>query len=692
MSKDFLVEIGTEELPPKSLKNLMNAFTLAVEARLQDAGLKHLAIKGFATPRRLAVLVTELDEQQAETRTEKLGPGITAAFDDDGKPTPAALGFARNCGVAVGQLETTETKKGKRLVFRDVNPGRATAELLSQIVEQALDELPIARRMRWGSSRVEFVRPIHWVVMLFGRQVITGKVMGINVGNQSHGHRFHKPGPLIIDNAPDYAATLRRAYVIADFGERRELIHNGVQKEAASRGGTAIIDEALLDEVTALNEWPVALSGHFEERFLAIPAPALISSMKEHQKYFHVTDQNGQLLPIFITIANIDSSDPAKVVAGNEKVIRPRLADADFFYKTDLHKPLAAQREKLRGIVFQEKLGSVFDKTERVARLAQKLASSTGADPELAKQAALLSKSDLVTEMVQEFNDLQGIMGEHYAHAEKLDPAIASALAEQYLPRFSGDKVPHSPVGITLALADRLDTLVGIFAIGQAPTGSSDPFALRRASLAVLRILVEHHIDLDLRNALRQSAQLYRNLSVSESSIKQVFTYIIERFHSWFEDKGIPSTAIQAVMTKDLGNPYDISQRIHAVGEFTRHSEASALASANKRVANILAKQSDFSSDLKLDPALLVAPEEKLLAHSIATLGSQVRELINKREYTDALAQAAALRDPVDAFFDQVMVMVDDEALRLNRLALLNQLRELFLEIADISLLAPTKS
>ena len=387
MSKDFLVEIGTEELPPKSLKNLMNAFTLAIEARLQHAGLKHLAIKGFATPRRLAVLVTELDEQQAETRTEKLGPGIAAAFDDDGKPTPAALGFARNCGVPVGQLETTETEKGKRLVFRDVNPGHATAELLSQIVEQALDELPIARRMRWGSSRIEFVRPIHWVVMLFGRQVIAGKVMDINIGNQSRGHRFHKPGPLIIDNAADYAATLRRAYVIADFSERRELIHNGVQKEAAKRGGTAVIDKALLDEVTALNEWPVALSGHFEERFLAVPAPALISSMKEHQKYFHVIDQDGQLLPIFITVANIDSSDPAKVVAGNEKVIRPRLADAAFFYKTDLHNPLAAQREKLRGIVFQEKLGSIFDKTERVAQLAQKLADATGADPELAKHA-----------------------------------------------------------------------------------------------------------------------------------------------------------------------------------------------------------------------------------------------------------------------------------------------------------------
>ncbi len=691
MSKDFLVELGTEELPPKALTNLMNAFTLGFEAQLQQAKLTHTAIKGFASPRRLALLITDLSEQQADEAVEKLGPAVKAAFDADGKPTKAAQGFARGCGVSVEELETTKTDKGERLVFRQIQAGKTTVKLLPALVEASLAALPIPRRMRWGASRVEFVRPVHWLVMLFGNEVVPATIMGLSAGNQSRGHRFHHPEAITINSPKDYVETLRQCHVMADFGERRELIRKSVNGEAAKHKGVAVIDEALLDEVTALNEWPVALSGKFDQRFLAVPAPALISSMKEHQKYFHVVDEKDRLLPLFITIANIESRDPDSVIAGNERVIRPRLADAAFFYETDLKTSLVTQRDKLKNIVFQKKLGSVFDKTERVAQLAEYLANYTNADAGLCKQAAQLSKSDLLTEMVQEFPDLQGLMGEHYARAEGLDEALASALAEQYLPRFSGDQLPQSKVGITLALADRLDTLVGIFAIDQAPTGSSDPFALRRASLAVLRILVDHEIDLDLRLALTQAAEAYTMLAEPSASVEQVFTYVLERFNAWFSDTDVSTEAIQAVTLKQLSNPVDIVQRIKAVAEFSRHTDAPALASANKRVANILTKQDDLAVDIKVDPTLLSAPEEEALAQAIDQLSAPLSKFLTDKNYAAALSLLASLRAPVDAFFDQVMVMVDDDKLRANRLALLNQLRGLFLEIADISLLAPAK-
>ncbi|MBV1931004.1 MAG: glycine--tRNA ligase subunit beta [Porticoccaceae bacterium] len=691
MSKDLLVEIGTEELPPKSLNNLMNAFTLGFEAQLQQAKLTHTAIKGFATPRRLALLVSDLSEQQADSAIEKLGPAVKAAFDADGVPSKAAQGFARGCGVSVEELETTDTDKGERLVFRKIQTGETTASLLPGLIELCLADLPIAKRMRWGASRVEFVRPVKWVLMVYGDEVIPAQIMGLSASRQSRGHRFHHPEAVTINKAGDYVEILRQCHVIADFCERRELIRAGVEAEATKHGGEAVIDAALLDEVTALNEWPVALSGRFDERFLAVPAQALISSMKEHQKYFHVVNDDKQLLPVFITVANIDSKDPGSVIAGNERVIRPRLADAAFFYETDLKTPLITQREKLRNIVFQEKLGSVFDKTERVAQLAEYLATQTGANSEQSKLAAQLSKSDLLSEMVQEFPDLQGIMGKHYALAEQLDPAVASALSEQYLPRFSGDELPQSKVGITLALADRLDTLVGIFAIGQAPTGSSDPFALRRASLAVLRILVDHEINLDLSAALSQAAKCYTTLSVPSASVEQVFTYLIGRFNAWFEGGDISTEAIQAVTVKQLTNPVDIVQRIKAVADFAKQAEAPALASANKRVANILSKQGGIDTQINLDPALLVAPEEQALAQAINKLSTPLGALLNDRNYAAALALLASLRNPVDAFFDEVMVIVEDEKLRANRLALLNQLRGLFLGIADISLLAASK-
>lgn len=691
MSKDFLVELGTEELPPKALKGLMEAFVLAVERNLQRVNLSHLALKGFATPRRLAVLVSSLDEQQPDTRTERLGPAVSAAFDDSGKASPAALGFARGCGVTVEQLDTVDTDKGARLVFRSVEPGQATINLLPALVGQALTELPIDKRMRWGASRVEFVRPVHWVVMLFGGDVVPGTVMGIKTGNCSRGHRFHHPASVVLNSPLEYLETLRDAHVVADFVERRETIHDGIKQEATRLGGSPVIDHALLDEVTALTEWPMVLSGHFDRRFLAVPAAALVSSMKEHQKYFHVVDGAGQLLPVFIAVANLNSNDAAQIIAGNEKVIRPRLTDAAFFYETDLKTSLTQRRERLRDVIFQEKLGSLFDKTERVARLAEYLAAFTNANPALCRQAAQLSKSDLLTEMVQEFPDLQGTMGEHYARVEKLDSCVAAALSEQYLPRFSGDSVAPSAVGATLALADRIDTLVGIFAIGQAPTGSSDPFALRRASLAVLRLLIEHRIDLDLRAVVRHAAQLYNKVVVSESTEKQVFTYVIDRFKSMFEEEGVSTAAVQAVMSKQLSNPLDITQRIYAVNQFSHLPEALALASANKRVANILDKQGTSVANAGIAEHLLSLPEEVNLARLLADLGEQTRGLMDRQQYAEVLNGLAVLRGPVDAFFDNVMVMVDDEAVRNNRLALLKKLRDLFLEVADIAVMAPTK-
>ncbi len=691
MKQDFLVEIGTEELPPKSLKTLMSAFTLGIEAELNKAKLQHTAIKGYATPRRLAVLVSGLDAQQADIETERLGPAVAAAFDSNGAPTPAAIGFAKGCGLNVDELEQTETDKGLRLVFRRVEEGLATKALLPDIVNKALKDLPIARRMRWGASRIEFVRPVHWVVMLFGKNVVPGSIMGLDSGRTTRGHRFHSNTEVSIASPADYSNTLRKAFVIADFVERRSLIEDGVNQLARGADGNAVIDIDLLDEVTALNEWPVPLMGRFDEHFLEVPAEALVSSMKEHQKYFHVVDATGQLLPRFITVANIDSRDATKVIAGNEKVIRPRLSDAAFFYKTDKNTTLEQRCEMLKNVVFQAKLGSIHDKSQRVATLADYLAPTIGAEPELAKRAAVLSKADLVTEMVQEFADLQGTMGRYYAQHDGEDDAVAAALYEQYLPRFAGDSVASSSVGTTLAIADRLDTLVGIFGIKQPPTGSKDPFALRRASLAVLRTLVEQGIDLDLKLALDKALSLHNNLSLSaEETSKQVLTYMLERFRSWYEEDKIRPEVFLAVMAKSPTRPLDIHRRVQAVNDFSQLPEARNLASANKRVSNILSKQ-DAAIAANVDSGLLHENAEKALAEQLAILSGTLQPLIAGQDYGQILQQLAQLQQPVDDFFDQVMVMADDMNLRQNRLAILSQLRELFLEVADVSLLASTQ-
>ncbi|WP_461481128.1 glycine--tRNA ligase subunit beta [Porticoccus sp.] len=697
MSTDFLVEIGTEELPPKALLTLSNAFRDEVLSQLNNRELSFGAVHSFAAPRRLALVIEGLAEETPAREMLAWGPPVNVAFDQDGLPTRAAEAFASKNAIDIADLRNKVESDGKqdKLCHRATLAGESTESLLGPMVEKALAALPIPKRMRWGARREEFVRPVHWVVMLLGQQVVNTRVLNIPAGNQSRGHRFHAPDTISILSPSSYREQLRQAYVIADFAERRELIREGVTAVASAAGGNAVIDDNLLDEVTALNEWPVPLVGRFEERFLQVPAEALISSMKEHQKYFHAVDQHGGLLPLFITVANIESTDPAQVVDGNERVIRPRLSDAAFFYEMDRKTTLEARREPLKSIVFQAQLGTLFDKTERVAKLASELAAATGASPALAARAAQLSKSDLVSEMVGEFDDLQGIMGRYYAIHDGENEEVAAALFEQYLPRFAGDQLPATATGATLAIADRLDTLVGIFGIGQPPTGSRDPFALRRASLGVLRILVEKKIDLDLHVALTQATSQHgifsKKTTSKEETAKQVLTYMLDRFRAWYEDEQISAEVFQSVAARQLSNPLDIHLRVQAVHVFNQLPEAQALAAANKRVSNILAKQDGERQSTAVNNRLLSDPAEQELAEALAALINEVRPLLLARDYTDALKKLARLRQPVDRFFDDVMVMVDDAALRSNRLALLQQLRDLFLQVADISLLVPAK-
>jgi glycyl-tRNA synthetase beta chain len=697
MSSDFLIEIGTEELPPKSLLNLSEAFREEVVNRLSGLKLNFGTVSSFASPRRLAVVVRALDPMTPGQETVNWGPPKSVAFDQSGMPTRAAQAFAEknNCPLTALADMVEHDGKQEKLCHRASQPGQSTTALLGDIVSGALAALPIPKRMRWGTRREEFVRPVHWIVMLFGNDVVNTQIMGLPTGNRSRGHRFHAPNEIVIDSPASYCQQLKQAYVLADFDERRHLIREGVHAAAKKAGGHAAIDDDLLNEVTALNEWPVPLVGHFEARFLDVPAEALISSMKSHQKYFHVLDDSGKLMPIFITVANIESTDPEQVIRGNERVIRPRLSDAAFFYETDRQTTLAKQRESLRSIVFQAKLGSLFDKTERVASLARALSETTGADGALAFRAGELSKSDLVSEMVGEFDDLQGTMGRYYAIHDGEDPEVANALFEQYLPRFAGDIIPTTRTGITLAIADRLDTLVGIFGIGQPPSGSKDPFALRRASLGVLRIIVEHKIDIDLRAALNLALTQHIDTSTLVESAdhinKQVLTYMLDRFKGRYEDEHIPAEVFQSVAARQLSSPLDIHLRVMAVHTFNQLPEAEALAAANKRVSNILSKQIDLPDGREVNQALLVEPAEQTLATTLMELTGAVGPLLETRDYTNALKELAKLRNPVDQFFDEVMVMAEQSEVRMNRLALLQKLQALFLNIADISLLVPAK-
>jgi glycyl-tRNA synthetase beta chain len=692
MSADFLVELGTEELPPKALKNLMASFADTIGANLKAAELSFTAIKPFAAPRRLAVLVENLASETPSKELVVWGPPAAIAFDKEGQPTKAALAFAEKNGIAASELKAENDGKAEKLVARITAEGKKTVELLEAVVADALAKLPIAKRMKWGAKREEFVRPVHWLVMLFGSDVVNASLLGLTAGRTTRGHRFHYNNTIDLAKASDYASVLKNTgFVVADFAERGATIKQQVEAEAKKVGGVAVIDPALLDEVTALVEWPVALTGKFEERFLAVPAEALIASMKEHQKYFHVVDANGKLKNNFITVANIQSKDPSQIIDGNERVIRPRLSDAAFFFETDKKTTLASLRERLKTIVFQAQLGTIYDKTERVAGLAKLIAGKLNANAASAERAAHLCKSDLVTNMVGEFDDMQGIAGYYYAVNDGENAEVAAAMNEQYMPRFAGDQLPATTTGAIIALADRLDTITGIFGIGQQPTGSKDPFALRRASIAALRILVEKNLALDLRDLLIFAKNQHKNLTVGDELVEQVLAYMLERFRAFFEDANIPAEVFQSVTAKQLSQPLDINQRVLAVNEFSKLPQAQALAAANKRVSNILAKQNAALST-EVNPALLQEDAEKTLAQAVSAKAAVVAPLFAAREYTKALAALADLQQPVDAFFDSVMVMSDDPALQQNRLALLQQLRGLFLEVADISYLVPAKN
>ena len=684
-SENFLVEIGTEELPPKALLSLSNAFTEGVIAELQRAGLSHGDIASFATPRRIAVLVRDLQTKQNDSTHQKVGPAVKAAFDSEGKPTKAAEGFARSCGVDVEQLTEVDIEGVTKLSYTISIKGQQSIGILPDIVNNSLNKLPIPKRMRWGSTREEFVRPVHWVVMLLGSEVVPATILGIQSGNKTGGHRFHNNVELALSEPTDYEQVLENdGKVIPDFNKRRELIRQQVLDAAAAINAEVEIDEDLLNEVTSLVELPVALTGKFDESFLSVPAEALILAMKSHQKCFCLTDADGKLKPYFITISNLMSNDPGQVVEGNERVIRPRLADAQFFYDTDRQQPLASRLEKLKSIVFQDKLGSVYAKSERVSKLATYIAEELGIPSEYCQRAALLAKCDLVTNMVGEFADLQGLMGAYYAEHDGEPIEVVKAIPEQYLPRFAGDQLPATPAGSVLALAEKLDTIAGLFAIGQPPTGSKDPFALRRAAIGVLRILVEKQLDLDLEAVIKRALAEFTDLKIADGVATQIFDFMLERFRAWYQEEKIPVEVFLSVQAVKPVRPLDFHQRIKAVQKFAGLPEAASLAAANKRVSNILDKQAGAIASA-VDSNLLSEAAEKALYEAVTAQQPKAERLFGKRSYTEGLAGLAGLKDSVDTFFDEVMVMCDDEKVRANRLALLQQLRNLFLHAADIS-------
>ncbi len=685
-TQNFLAEIGTEELPPKALKKLATAFAENVENELNQAGLSFEKVEWFAAPRRLAVKVLSLAESQPSKEVEKRGPAVSAAFDAEGKPTKAAEGWAKGCGITVEQAERIATDKGEWLVHRAVIEGQPTKNLLVDIIAKSLANLPIPKTMRWGDKTEQFVRPVHTVTLLFGAELIEGKILGVKSGRTIRGHRFLGEREFQIENANQYPQLLKdRGSVVADFNERKALILAKSQEKATALGGVADIEEDLLDEVTSLVEYPNVLTAKFEERFLAVPAEALVYTMKGDQKYFPIYSKDGKLLPHFIFVSNINPEDPSKIIEGNEKVVRPRLTNAEFFFKTDLKQKLEDQLPRLETVLFQQQLGTLRDKTARIEALAGEIAKQIGADETKAKRAGLLSKCDLMTNMVFEFTDTQGVMGMHYARHDGEDEEVAVALNEQYMPRFAGDNLPNSLVACSVALADKFDTLTGIFGIGQAPKGSADPFALRRAALGSLRIIVEKNLPLDLTDLVAKSAQLFGDKLTNKDVVEDVVDFMLGRFRAWYESEGIAVDVIQAVLARRPTKPADFDARVRAVSHFRTLDSAEALAAANKRVSNILAKADIAIGDI--DVSACVEPAEKALAEAVIALKAEVQPLIAQGDYTAVLDKLANLRQPVDAFFDGVMVNAEDQKLRQNRLAILSTLQGLFLQVADISLL-----
>ena len=686
MKENFLVEIGTEELPPKALKTLATSFADNVEAELNQAGLTFDKIEWFAAPRRLALKVLNLATQQPSKEIEKRGPAVSAAFDAEGKPTKAAEGWARGCGITVEQAERIATDKGEWLVHRAKIEGQPTKNLLSGIVANALAKLPIPKPMRWADKTVQFIRPVHTVTLLLGDELIEGEILGVASARTIRGHRFLGEKEFEIQHADQYPQLLReKGSVVADFNERKAEILAKSQAKATALGGVADIEESLLEEVTSLVEYPNVLAAKFEERFLAVPPEALVYTMKGDQKYFPIYDKDGKLLPHFIFVSNINPEDPTAIIEGNEKVVRPRLTDAEFFFKTDLKQKLVDRLPRLETVLFQQQLGTLKDKTDRIEQLAGEIAKQIGADEAKAKRAGLLSKCDLMTNMVFEFTDTQGVMGMHYARHDGEDEEVAVALNEQYMPRFAGDELPKSLVASAVALADKFDTLTGIFGIGQAPKGSADPFALRRAALGALRIIVEKNLPLDLEDLVKKSAALFGDKLTNQNVVTDVVDFMLGRFRAWYQDEGIAVDVIQSVLARRPTRPADFDARVRAVSHFRTLDSAEALAAANKRVSNILAKADAAIGEINLTAC--VEPAEKALAEAVLALRTEVQPLIAQGDYTAVLDKLANLRAPVDSFFDNVMVNAEDPALRQNRLAILNTLQGLFLQVADISVL-----
>ena len=688
---DLLVEIGTEELPPKALRGLMDAFATNLGGAIDEARLEHGDVHAYASPRRLAVIVEKLAASQEDRRLSQKGPPVSVAYDDDGNPLPPATAFAKKCGVDVAELGRVKTDKGEWLAAETVEKGETSAALLPALIEQALADLPIPRRMRCGAGEAEFVRPIHWVVVLHGTEVIDGSVMGIACGNTTMGHRFHSRGPITISAPSAYLETLEReGRVIADFGVRRELVRKGVEACAIEAKGHIVDGESLYDEVAALVEWPVPVLGRFDEAFLELPREVVVSTLTGHQRYFPVADDSGALLPSFVTVANLESKEPDKVRDGNERVIRPRLADAAFFWDSDRRKALSTRREALREVVYQRGLGSLYDKSARTAEIASWVAERLGIDGSQAGRAAELCKCDLLTGMVGEFPDLQGTMGRYYAISDGETDAVATAIGEHYHPRFAGDALPETDEGRVVAMADKLDTLAGIFTIGKKPSGNRDPFGLRRAALGIIRLSIECRLDLDLKALIAKALELQPAGKEDPQVLSELlYTFISDRLRRYFLDRDpeLDTETFDAVLARQPASLVDFELRLHAVQAFLRLDEAQSLASANKRIANIL-RQAEVTETSDIDESLLEEGAERALYDALVSAEGTVRPLLEERDYTRALQALAALREPVDRFFDDVMVMADDTAVRSNRLALLAGLRALFLDVADISRLS----
>lgn len=691
LEQDFIIELGTEELPPKILKNLSAVFEQELIDLLKAYQLKFFSSKVYATPRRLAVLVQALVEQQDDQISEKIGPSVDDASDQDGNPTPAAIGFAKSCGVQIKELKTITKDNKKKLYFSAKIQGKKTSEILPSLIKTAINKLPIPKKMRWGSSREEFIRPVHWVLALYGNSIINLEIFGVKSSNQTFGHRFHTSNPITITAPENYELTLEKnGYVVASFEKRQLKIKSLIEVEASKLNFVGIIDSDLLEEVTGLVEWPVAVTGNFDKHFLKLPAPCLILALQSHQKTFCCNDLDGNLQPVFIAISNLESKNPKEVIKGNERVIRPRLADAEFFFDTDKKIRLDSRLENLKTVIFQKELGTLYDRSTRIAGVSGHIASMIGIPLETASRAGLLSKCDLISNMVGEFADLQGIMGRYYAEHDGESKDVATAIEEQYLPKFSGDILPQTKIGCVVSIAEKIDTITGLFSIGQPPTGSKDPFALRRAAIGLLRIIIEKGLDLDLCDCIEIAAKSFvkgSGIDVSENQKDKIIEFLLDRLQALYLSEGVTPEVFNSVLATKSTKPADFDRRIKAVTLFSQIDDSRALSDANKRVLNILNKNSSTSDQLSVNMALLVETAEINLLNQLRKVKDKVEPLLLEANYAEALQSLVILRKDIDRFFEDVLVNCEEEKIRENRLAILRQLRSLFSTVADISLM-----